>query len=528
MTAAVLLAFALAVAGVSIATQRLGLDEFPLLFAQAPWLTLATIAAVWAAKPGADQVLRLLEAVAGRPRAVLAVAAVALVALLLIARFGLDRFANSGDEYAYILQAKTYAGGRLWAAAPPLADFFRLERYFAKDGIWISPYQPGWALLLAPFAAAGLPLWIVAPILGALAAPAYFKLAERMADRRAAWLALLALVSSPFFLLNFASYFSHGPAALAGVGFALFGARYLQTGRWSDALIAGACVGYLGFIRAFNAIFFVAPYGLTLLLSPGRRIGVVWFGLGGAPFLAALLGYYGVVTGHPLTPVQDWYQQGGEPLGAPGESTLLETLRRMVRLYFWTSPVFALAWPLSFVVLAVRRRLAFTDWIMPLTVAGFVFYGGSGGNQYGPRYFFEAWPMGLLTVFRAAAPLLSAQPPGRWRAWAASAVLVHLAFQFAYLGPRLAREHDVIVERQDLYRDAREAGLANAVVIVAGPTGRTRPLEPIDLARNGLEPLGRSVVFVLDRGARNGELRALFPGRRFYVYRDGTLSPAEP
>jgi hypothetical protein len=511
---------------VSVATQRLGLDEFPLLFAQAPWLTLATVVAAWSVRPGAGSLLGALEAVGRRRGAVFVVMAATLAALLLIARFALDRFPNSGDEYAYILQAQTYAGGRLWAPAPPLPEYFRLERYFAKDGIWISPYQPGWALVLAPFAAVGFPLWAVAPLLGALTVPIYFRLAERLVGRRAAWIALLALVCAPFFLLNFASYFSHGPAALAGVGFALFGVRYLQTGRWSDALIAGACVGYLGFIRAFNAVFFVLPYGLTLLMTPGRRVGLVWFGLGGAPVLAALLAYYALVTGSPLRPVQDWYQQGGEPLGAPGGATILETVRRMVRLYFWTSPLFVLAWVPAFLALALRRRLAFVDWILPLTVAGFVFYGGSGGNQYGPRYFFEAWPMALLTVVRAAAPLLREQPPSRWRAWAASAVLVHLAFQLGYLGPRLAREHDVIAERRGLEQAVQRAQLSNAVVIVAGAVGRTRPLQPIDLARNGLDPLRRPVVFVLDRGERNRELRALFPDRRFYVYRDGALSAA--
>ena len=103
---------------------------------------------------------------------------------------------------------------------------------------------------------------------------------------------------------------------------------------------------------------------------------------------------------------------------------------------------------------------------------------------------------------------------------------MHLLFQASYIPPRLVREHRVIVERLDLYRDVKRAGLANAVVIVKGPSGTSRPMLPEDLARNDLDPYSRSVVYVRDLGVRNPELLRLFPGRRYFIYDRGTISPA--
>lgn len=518
--------FAAGAAGICFWSQSRHLDEPGLLMEQGPWLTVLTLLAIVGVRPGAQSLLLALTRPVRFRHAPLMLSGLTLVALLAIAGLALAAFPNSGDEYTYVLQAKTYASGHLWVAAPRSPEFFNLARFFAKDGIWISPYQPGWSLALAPFALVHWPLWTVQPFLGAVTVLVFFWTVRAVGDLPEAWLASLSLVISPFFLLNFASYFSHGIGALATLGFVAFGLRYLQTGRWWDAALAGALVGFVGFVRAFNAIFLLAPFVVTLLLTPGRRRGLIWLGLGGAPWLVALLGYYAAVSGNPLLPVPEWYARGDEPLGALDKRSSIETIRRIIRLYFWTSPIFVAAIVPSFVALAVRRRLTFLDWIAPLTLIGYAFYGGTGGNQYGPRYLFEAWPLALITVFRAAYPLSTSDRKSYWGPWIAAAFVVHLLFQASYIPPRLVREHRVIVERLDLYRDVKRAGLANAVVIVKGPSGTSRPMWPEDLARNDLDPYSRSVVYVRDLGVRNPELLRLFPGRRYFIYDKGTISPA--
>ena len=461
-----------------------------------------------------------------RGRALAIVVAVTFVALLVVAGVVLDGFPNSGDEYAYVLQAQTYALGRLWAPAPPFPEFFALIRFVAKNGMWISSYQPGWSLLMAPAALAGLPLWLVDPLVGAGMVWAFFVLARDYLELRSAWIATLALVVSAFFLFNFGSFFGHGAAALAGVLFALCGTRYLREGGVRMALLAGAFLGYLGFIRAFNGAVFAAPFVVALVLTPQRRSGLLWFILGGAPFLAALLAYNWAVTGHPLLMVQQWINVQGEPVGLPSAASMGETLRRFIRLYLWTSPVFPLGWLAAFGWLAWRRRLDFVDWIFPATVIGFAFYAGSGSNQYGPRYYFEGWPFAVLTVARALEPLLVEGPRGRAAPWLAAATLAHFVFQLAFLPPRIELEHRVVSEREDIFHKVAAAGLRNAVVIVASSTGQYRRMLDADLVRNGLKVEDASVVYALDPTLTDPKLRALFRHRQFLVYRDGALTPA--
>ena len=136
--------------------------------------------------------------------------------------------------------------------------------------------------------------------------------------------------------------------------------------------------------------------------------------------------------------------------------------------------------------------------------------------------------MALITVFRAAYPLSVDDKESHWGPWVAAAFVVHLLFQASYLPPRLAREHDVIIERLDLYQDVERAGLSNAVVIVRGPSGTSRPMWPEDLVRNELDPYSRSVVYVRDLGVRNRELLRLFPGRRYFIYDRGAISRTHP
>src|SRR5204862_1484037 len=138
-------------------------------------------------------------------------------------------------------------------------------------------------------------------------------------------------------------------------------------------------------------------------------------------------------------------------------------------------------WGAAFAWLTTRKKLDFFDWIVPATVGAFVFYGGNGGNQYGPRYYFEAWPLALITVAKAIDPLLLGGLGGARAAWVASAILGHMAFQIGYAFPRAEREHRVVVEREDLYSKVEEAKLHDAVVVVKSDVSQTRVMPPKDL-----------------------------------------------
>lgn len=504
-------------------------------------LLVFTAAVVWLGRPGAGRLLASPLALGG-PRNLAILSLAALAAYLVVARVVLDAFPNSGDELAYVMQAQTYGRGRLWVDLPPDPNAFRLFRFFDVRGHWLSQYPPGWAVVLAPAAALGAPLWIVNPVIGAAILVLFHALALRHVGPQVAWLATLLLATSAFYVLTVASFFNHALTTLLALVFALFAERFLEHGRWRDALLAGLAIGALGVTRTQNAAPFVAAFLLVLAFRPGRRLGLVWFGLGGAPLLLALMAYNAVTTGNPLLPPQNWagdaplgqpqpagVETGGgsgpEPLGHIGVETVLLTVNRLVRLHEWGSPVVLYGSVAAFLVLAKRKALGLTDWIAPITIAMFLAYGGDGGNQYGPRYYFEAWPFALLTAAKVAEGLLASR---RLRDWTASAIVAALVLQLAYLAPRLEREHRVVIDRQGIYRTVQAAGLKRSIVVIEGQAGVIRRFAPADLARNGLDVTDRDVIYARAIPGGDAALTAAYPGRALYTYRAGRLTPRGP
>ncbi len=492
------------------------------------WLLtgLFAIAAIilWLARPRAVELVELLVAPVRRYgiRALIVLALVATIGFIAVAKYALDAFPNSGDELAFVMQAHTYAHGKLWAKPPAPIEAFWQYRFLAVGGKWVSQYPPGWALVLTPAAALGLPLWIMNPLIGGATLLAFFALARRHVSRESAWIGVLLLGASAFFAFNSGSYFSHSPTALYGIAFALFGLRYIASGEIWCAVAAGLCIGLIGLTRTQNAAIFAVPFAIALSIKPGRRAGLIWFGLGGAPFLVALLAYNGMITGHPLVPVAAL--SGKEPLGFPSGTSIWQMASHLARLTIWTSPLLLIGYGAGFVTILWRRRARFTDWIFPATVIIFLFYSSVGDNQYGPRYYFEAWPFAILTILTVIDPILFCSEQTAVAAWISSALVTSLLFEIGYLPAHIEREHRVVMERQDVYARAEAAGLSNAIVVIATKVGAIRPMMPGDLVRDRLDPAGDKIIYAHDLGARNYRLFGQFPGRRLYIYSNGRLA----
>ena len=455
-------------------------------------------------------------------RAVVAFVLVAMSVFVIVARYVLEAFPNSGDELAYVLQARTYAQGRLWVEVPPSAEAFRQYHFLFLGSKWVSQYAPGWAAILTPAAALGLPLWMVNPIIGAATLLAFFVLARRYVGLESAWIGLLALGVSSFYILNSGSYFAHSLTAFCGCVFALFGSRYIARGEVWSAVGAGVCIGLVGLTRPQNGAILMAAFAIALAMTPGRRTGLIWFGLGGAPFLVALLAYNMAITGNPLMAAAS----DDKLFGAPWTQSIRLTEWRFERLVIWTSPVLVFGYIIAFLTAVGRRGVDFTDWIMPLTIIFFLFYFGHGYNQYGPRYYFEAWPFAILTILKVIDPILFGAERSAGADWVSSALIASLLFELAYLPARFEREHHVVVERQDVYAQAESAGLDNAIVIISSDVGAIRPMGPRDLVRNGLRVGDEKIIYARDLGVRNAILQSQFPGRSVYVYSDGRLEAA--
>ncbi len=455
-------------------------------------------------------------------------ALLAVVAGWLVGGIWLQGFPIADDIYAVMMQAKTFALGKLTVPAPPIPEAFSHPRFVVTRGIWISQYPPGWALLLTPFAWLDLPFWLAPAFFCGGILILFWRIVRRRLEPPLAIITLITLASSPFFVLNASTLYSHAPTAFFGLAAVEAVLTKRAGGGWAWALLAGAMLGAMGLIRPFNAALFVVVLGAALLADWVRARNwqelatIAAFGLGGVPFAVALLGYHFAVTGSPFTTIPEWLGRS-EPLGIFNVKTVLLTIHRIGSLMLMTSSLLVTAGAIVPFLLGFARRLDFTDLIFPVTVGAFLFYAGSGGihQSYGPRYLFEAFPYLVLSLGVGVSLLGRHQPAVR------AALTAHLVVQIAGLASWLTFERAAIKALSEPYRLAQQAKLGNALVILQTCPDAYRKCYISDLTRNGLDVTRPQVVYAVDPGDGGAQLRAVFPDRRFWVYRNGALKPLD-
>ena len=152
----------------------------------------------------------------------------------------LDRFPNSGDEYAYLYQADTMAAGRLSNPAPAEPDAFRFNYIVRRGDRVYGTFPPGWPVALALAARLHVPYWAVNPLCGALSLVLLWALGRELYGPRSGPLAAALLVSSGFFLFNAASFFSH-----TFCGLLLLAAAYSAVVAHDRSTVAPLLTGFL-------------------------------------------------------------------------------------------------------------------------------------------------------------------------------------------------------------------------------------------------------------------------------------------
>jgi hypothetical protein len=485
--------------------------------------------------------LRLADWLAARRgRLGFATVALATLGLAAINRLVLVGFPNSGDEYAYLYEASTFAAGRLWNQAPLLPEFFALN-YVVIDGERaFSSFPIGWPLALAGAMSLGVPASLVNPILGGLTLAALAALGTRLYDVRTGVLAALLVGVSPFFLFNGASYFSHTFCGLLLVTAAYVASREDRSPAWVP-LAVGFLVGWAVLTRHLTGVVCAVPIVCWLLRSPapgavglrrGHRRRCLWLVcLGGLPWMAALAWYNDALTGDPLrlttTPLtlSLWFRPGWVLRGAD----ILAT--HLLRHLLWTPPLLVALYLFYLRTSSPGLRRGAIEWMPILIVVALYGYVERGGNQYGPRFHYEAFlfmaPFVAANVFRE--PAFDRKPASqRWAFGLLAASLAALPLSFA---THAVIERRVIEERMDPYTSVRESGLRNALVLIGGRVGTERSMPAEDLTRNGIDYSG-PVLYGLDVGrAENCAVSAAYEGRTPYLYvwdrarGDGVLSP---
>lgn len=466
---------------------------------------------------------RLLVAALGGP---LVVAGLALLNQRILLGFP-----NSGDEYMYLFQARTLSAGRLWWPAPPSPELFDLNYIGLQSGRTFGTFPPGWPLALALAMFAGIPAWLVNPLLGAATLALVWTLGSQLYGAPAGALAALVLAASPFFAFNAASYFSHPLCGALVLAAACLAAREDRRPAWVPLLL-GALIGWAVLTRYFTGAICAVPV-VAWLLRPGvaRARTLALVALGGLPWAVGLMAYNIVLTGvaWQLTTTDvtrsRWFADGFVLRGVDIMAS------HVVRHLLWTPPVLIAA----YVVYLRRapsaaRRGPFT-WLPAVMASMLFFYMERGGNQYGARFHYEVFLFLVIfvtaQVFRTADfATLPAGDRTMFKWLTASITLMPMAFVVHAM-----IERGVIRERMNPFMQASALGLNGALVLIAGRVGTRRSMAAEDLARNGAL-LDDAVIFGIDPGPdrRCGAVSRL-PGRAAYLYRwdpvtsDGRVTP---
>ncbi len=130
----------------------------------------------------------------------------------------LERFCNSGDEWAYTYQADLFAHFKAYGDVPSCPGLFQNYWVFFYLGRAFTQYTPGWPLVMAPFQRLGIG-WLASPFVFGALCVAIARLARRAAaadptadEKQIAWAGTIAGLSALLpvgMLLNAGSRFSH-------------------------------------------------------------------------------------------------------------------------------------------------------------------------------------------------------------------------------------------------------------------------------------------------------------------------------
>jgi 4-amino-4-deoxy-L-arabinose transferase-like glycosyltransferase len=357
------------------------------------------------------------------------------------------------------------------------------------------------------------------PLIGALSVLVFFLLAKRLYNGNIAIVSCVSLVLSPFFVFNSSSYFSHNLSSLFILLFAYFSILYDENERVIYILLAGWWIGFAFITRYYTALLCALPISLYIVSRKKSKVWVYMFycTIGATPLIVFHMFYNYGITGNALLLVTPWANPN-EMIGFVRGHTLLKGLWQaclhLLDFIEWTSP-FMLFLYVGGLLFSVRNKNAFYfDLILLFLVFGYVFFYATGGNRYGPRYYYEAYPFVILSVVSNLDFALKEKVLRDFLV-----VIFCLGFFVGALAiPSIGvQEHEVIFERMDIYRQVKEANIDNAIIFVGDKTGVRRPMSRGDLRRNGISLKG-SVLYAKDIGPRNVELKKYFPQKAFYLY----------
>ncbi len=436
----------------------------------------------------------------------------------------LHGFMSSADEHSCYFLAECLRKGKLWVPPHALSEFFNVTHIGNKAGKWFSVYPPGWPLIWSFGISAGLTHW-VNPVLTALSLPLFLASARRIFDRSAAVLGLLLALTAPFFLFTGAAYFSHPAALLMSSLFLYSFLRWNEAGndqKTGWAMLCAAAIGYGLMTRYLTTAALALPFLIPPLTTIIKRRRLTRDEMAAAAvlliFFILILWQNFTISGKPFK-APNQFDKSWERLGFRSDYTPLDGFwfiaARIFYLMDWTAPALVIFYFLSFFSGFKLTPLQKSFRLAPVSLAlAYFLYFSWGGNQWGPRYYYEAFP--FLTV-TAAVTLLGLWK--KWPEWRGSlfAVLLVSFFAQGFLFQKQAAFHGkAAAERKALYALAEKNLQTPSIVFVHGFLGDTLVMGEEDAVRNSPFLDGR-ILYAHDLGAeKNTALMKAMPGRLYF------------
>lgn len=487
-------------------------------------LAFALLSAAWLPEYVTQKAGQAWQIVVNRRRIVFPVLLICLLLLLVwINRHVLHSFMNSADEHSCYFLAELIRIGKWWVRPHDLSEFFNVVHVGNRDGKWFSVYPPGWPLLWALGIEWNIVDWLN-PVLTVASLPLLYGAARRFFGVSAALGGLILAVLSPFFMFTAASYFSHATALFCMALFIYAFVRWQEKKQIRWALLAATACGYGLMTRYLTVAAFAAPFLLWHYLPLLRRKRAwhrsdVLLIVVLAAFMAFILYQNYAITGKPFK-APNKYDKSWERLGFKGEYSVAEGLTFIVLRFSYLMHYSAPLLVVLFLVSVFKRP---PDEPMMARLLRYAFFYGSfiyflyfswGGNQYGPRYWWESFPfLGLALGDQIGRWWRHGNP--RLRKFLIGALIASIpaaGWTFYQQGTYLEK---CSRERKALYTLVDTTVTGPAIIFVHGFLGDSMVIAEEDAVRN--HPLlNTPILYAHDLGDKNPLLMQAFPKRAYY------------